>query len=342
MREASRYKLGAFVAVAVLLIILSFFLVGLSELFEPKLTVLTVFRDSVEGLKVGSPVKYKGVSFGRVTRIAMQNQTGYIDVFMVIYSSSMDSIDPKTKRISQSRTNSSLFYYFNNLKEQGMRCSLQSSGITGGAFIELDDRKHATKQNLPEIEVSVPEDVVYIPSRPSHVSAVIENISKTAEELAKINITGLAAQFKSTMARLDTKLAELKITEVTNKLTATLDLLNTRLKDPKLIDFIDKMDKISGKLEEGLDKFGKTFTAKKIDDLILDISKCIKALTELAGNVEDKMQTISELRRQLTATMSNLNETLDAATELCTDISENPTSLIRGKAQKQIFPDKKK
>src|ERR1700741_3911472 len=70
MTEENRYRrLGVFVFAALVLLFGILFLLGGRSLFQPTYTFETYFNDSVAGLEVGSPVRYRGVPLGQVTEI---------------------------------------------------------------------------------------------------------------------------------------------------------------------------------------------------------------------------------------------------------------------------------
>lgn len=312
MTEANKYKLGIFITTALTLIIASFLLVGLSELFEPKLEIMTVFKDSVEGLKIGSPVKYKGVSLGRVTRIALRNIDEYVDVYMVVSSSSMDNVLTDAEDIVKC-SSSSLNSYFMNLKVKGVRCSTQSSGITGGAFVELD----WTPEAPAPLQVRVDKDYIYIPSRPSHISAVIENVSKIAEEIARFNFV----EFK-------------------NKLTLTLDSIDVKLNSPQFNNLLDNLDKISSEIEICTKNVNKSLTHQKITQLVNEFSATLNSVNGLAVRANRKVEAIDDIKFRAITSLAKFDATLETLTELLNDIDENPSSILRGKGKPETTKHK--
>ena len=70
MNEANKFKLGAFLLIAITLLIVGFLSAGIMQIFAPKYRAMTVLNTSVEGLAVGSPVKYLGMPVGKITGIA--------------------------------------------------------------------------------------------------------------------------------------------------------------------------------------------------------------------------------------------------------------------------------
>ena len=68
-QRANYFKLGLFVIGAVVAGILVLLIIGSGRLFERRLIVETYFKESVQGLDIGSKLKYRGVTIGVVTKI---------------------------------------------------------------------------------------------------------------------------------------------------------------------------------------------------------------------------------------------------------------------------------
>src|SRR5882672_2849304 len=69
MEKFSYFKIGIFVISAVVIGIIGVVVLGVGTIFQKKSIVETYIDESVQGLDVGSPVKFRGVQIGRVTRI---------------------------------------------------------------------------------------------------------------------------------------------------------------------------------------------------------------------------------------------------------------------------------
>ena len=61
MIEANKFRLGLFVIIGSVLFFIVLFVFGLSDIFVRKGKFVSLFNESVQGVAVGSPVKYKGV-----------------------------------------------------------------------------------------------------------------------------------------------------------------------------------------------------------------------------------------------------------------------------------------
>ena len=85
MNEANKVKLGAFVLISAALLIIAFISAGALRFFAPKIHAMTEVYTSVEGLAVGSPVKYLGMPVGKVTEMHMRGSDGKIIIFFDIF-----------------------------------------------------------------------------------------------------------------------------------------------------------------------------------------------------------------------------------------------------------------
>ena len=93
MNEANRLKLGGFLLISIALLVIGFISVGVGKLFEPRYRAMTVLNTSVEGLAVGSPVKYLGLPVGKITAMTMRQKDGYIAVYFDIFPSAVEQDD---------------------------------------------------------------------------------------------------------------------------------------------------------------------------------------------------------------------------------------------------------
>src|SRR4051812_34643117 len=67
--KASPTKIGLFVIIGVALSVAAVMIFGSGKLFSHRIPLVLYFSDSVNGLTVGAPVKFKGVPIGQVTKI---------------------------------------------------------------------------------------------------------------------------------------------------------------------------------------------------------------------------------------------------------------------------------
>ncbi|MDA8165024.1 MAG: MlaD family protein, partial [Desulfobacteraceae bacterium] len=79
-----KFMLGLFMASGIIAGVLIFFWLGVTSLFEEGRTYAAYFDQSVQGLNVDAPVKFRGVSIGRVTKINVAPDGRHVEVVMLI------------------------------------------------------------------------------------------------------------------------------------------------------------------------------------------------------------------------------------------------------------------
>src|ERR1700756_110553 len=81
MEESRRYvRLGLFVVVGVSVVALGLFVLGGQKWFRPTFTFETYFNQSIAGLELGAPVRFRGVPLGHVSEILTSAATYERDV----------------------------------------------------------------------------------------------------------------------------------------------------------------------------------------------------------------------------------------------------------------------
>src|SRR5260370_8124221 len=67
--QANFFKIGLFVIGATIALVFLLVMLGAGKLFQSKIVMETYFNESVQGLELGSKVKYRGVIVGEVRSI---------------------------------------------------------------------------------------------------------------------------------------------------------------------------------------------------------------------------------------------------------------------------------
>ncbi|TMA65888.1 MAG: MCE family protein, partial [Deltaproteobacteria bacterium] len=155
MGKFSYFKIGIFVISAVVIGIIGVVVLGVGTIFQKKSIVETYIDESVQGLDVGSPVKFRGVPVGRVEQISLTSaeyatKREYVVVRMSI-SSNMFQFqvnDPKSEQLKEAL-------------DRGFRIRIAPQGLTGVAYLEAD---YLDPERNPPLEIDWQPYYPYIPS----------------------------------------------------------------------------------------------------------------------------------------------------------------------------------
>jgi paraquat-inducible protein B len=161
----------------------------------------TYFSESVQGLDVGSPVKFRGVTLGQVTEIGLVSAAYMSDQALDPRSPQSRLvvvrwvIDPaRLGRMPDEATAVGL----------GLRARLASQGITGLVYIELD---FADPARFPARKVPWTPRDIYLPSMPSTFTQVQDAAQALAAKLQGIDIGKVATTLQQVLDDLHGELS---------------------------------------------------------------------------------------------------------------------------------------
>lgn len=202
MRSGRYYtNVGIFTLLSAGALVALIMLLASGSFFAATVRCETYLEGSVNGLQVGSPVKFNGVPVGQVTGFGFPNITygapdelfsrKPYDRWVTVY---FEVKSPYTG------TQSDLRKLVEAGPSEGLRAQPSLAGITGGAFIQLAIAKHASEpaQTFPW----TPEHV-YIPSAPSTVDRFLSAIEKVAQNLSRTDFEGTVARIDGFFANAD-------------------------------------------------------------------------------------------------------------------------------------------
>ena len=151
-QRASPTLIGSFVVGAIVLLLVGIFLLGSGELFKKRYRFVCYFEDSVNGLREGSPVKFKGVEIGSVDQIRLPLGPDNPPV-LVFFSLDADELGETADReLTQADLDRAI--------EAGLRAQLgQESFVTG--------QLHLAVKFEPESEIKLHDPIPGYPELPT-------------------------------------------------------------------------------------------------------------------------------------------------------------------------------
>jgi paraquat-inducible protein B len=160
----------------------------------------TYFRESVQGLDVGAPVKYRGVTLGQVTQIGLVSAAYLRDqppdlrrpTLRLVFVRFV--IDPtRVGRLPDTESAIRL----------GLRTRLASQGLTGIAYLELD---FADPAKFPPQEVPWTPQNTYIPSMPSTITQVQDAAQALLAKINEVDFVAVATAVQTALGDIHTQL----------------------------------------------------------------------------------------------------------------------------------------
>ncbi|MCE5283866.1 MAG: MlaD family protein, partial [Deltaproteobacteria bacterium] len=226
-RKQSRFMIGLFVAVGILIGVVAVVWLGASKYFQKGTYYVTYFDESVQGLQVDSGVKYRGVEIGNVEKISVAPDQRLVEVVMKI---NLEGDIQKT-----------------------IVTQLRAAGITGIVFVELDQRTSGAENLLSPTAIPTPYPV--IPSQPSQTKQMLSIVDKIMERVSQLDLQGVSERLIETSRAAENFLAGPEMKGILHNVDASTASLEGSL---RRIDRILADGNVEGILLEARQGIGET------------------------------------------------------------------------------------
>ena len=327
MTDNSKFKLGLFIIIAVVVFFAGLMILGSFEQFKEKAYVTTLVSESVQGLSVGSSVKYMGVPIGSVRGISIYPSGNVIRIDMEI---KLESFRTKADADQNTVTVEEFQDRIAKAVDRGLRCRMELEGITGSKYIELNFDPEAPASTIDASQYAI--DNPYVPSLPSLISDLRGSVTTILAKLESIDYKGISDRANDTLDTLNARLSSPKFDE-------TLDNVNSMIASAKKsIDNLEKLTDadVRGQIE-GLTENAKVAVAA-VESLAKSVEQEIKSaeFAQIADNVRAVLANAIRASRTLDETLFNVNNGVDAFIELIQYLDSDPSSIIQGKKKRRI------
>lgn len=305
--RAAFLRVGLFIvlgAAAVLAVIL--FLSGdalkRGRLFE------SYFSESVQGLEVGAPVKYRGVSLGRVSAIGLVSAEYGRDSppamsaedYQLVYV--RFNIDPaRIGRVPDAATAAAT----------GLRARVASQGITGLSYIELD---FVDPDQFPARKIPWVPSAEYISSMPSTLAQVQDAAQQLLAKLNKIDIEHLISGLTGLVDDVRRSVKEGEVHQVLVRLDSVLAAIQSNVTDGEIRNTLRKINELVAAVQSAVER-------SDVPAIAADLRATTGAVR---GMVEGK-----ELRAMMTSAATAADRFAQAAVQLRPTIAALETTIRR-------------
>jgi paraquat-inducible protein B len=314
---------GGFVLGAIGLGVIALVVLGSGRFFTGKTSYVLYFDRDVNGLRVGAPVKFRGVDIGTVNAILLsltgldqQSKSALPDVKIPVV------IDIDSRKIESRGAQDDLSdpEVMKHAVTLGLRGQLQSeSYVTGVLYIDLDMHPGTeAKFSMNTLEQQERyEGIQEIPTLPTALEQAQDTITKIVEELGKADLPGLFRSFTQTAQN---------VTRFVNStdLKNSVDQLGTAAKNLSAASLsiqvlANRLDGEVGPLGDSLTKSSK------------QAGEALHQVQVTLARVQHTVEPESPLNYQLTQTLQDLSSAANAVHELADMLERNPSVLVRGR-----------
>ena len=313
--QKTKFVVGLFLVCGIGIALLAFIWLGMSRYFEKGRFYVTYFNESVQGLDKDSPVKYRGVSVGRVHSISVAPDSKLVKVVLKIETGMVLDINIVTQ--------------------------LKSVGITGSVFIELDQKKRDEPDRSPPL--SFPSEYPIVASKPSELGQILSGIDEILNKIKGLDLEGIAAKIKSNLDTVETAVQEANVKGLARKFERSLDQLNQILDghqwDKILTSTQETIREANGFFVKGNAALAHAENAfAQAREILADKQHAIREALENINKVIDKSaslttgadETFSLLRQNLLVSAQNLERASENLNRFLEILAQQPSQLILG------------
>ena len=299
--KPSYFRIGLFIVVALAILTAGLIALGAGQAFRPRVYFETYVDSSVQGVDVGSPVKFRGVQIGRVSAIKFSfseygdpSQVGRYNYVIIIMEIDHEMFPGMFKE--------DLTPVIERNVAQGLRARIEPQGITGMNYIEVNYVKDPGQ--FPSLAVDWKPHYYYIPSAPGQLTNILDSINNIMREVGQLNLGGMSKSGTELLENLNKAVDGSQIAKVSADLQALLAEIQSALNSANFGSLSDD----ARRLIAGLEKSNAELRA---------ILKNLQPATKISGP-------------QVKVLMDNLATTSANLADFSAEVKRRPSLLLWG------------
>lgn len=323
--------IGLFTLVGLLIAAAALVMLGAGKYFETTHKVQLYFEKSVNGLQVGSDVRFGGVRIGRVSEISVIidpiERRKIIPVVVELTAKDLNSLAGSGEGMIDFSSEEGV----SRAVGQGLRAGMkQQSLVTGQLYIEFD-LAPATKGftfNPP----GEPKHPV-VPTIPTEIDELISGVTDALKKINELDLGTLLTEMRDVLKGAKDQIDALDLKEVNENLTVITRDVRGLTSDERIKTSLTNLDEALKEIKELSSKANAN-----MDPLLADIREVAEKTRQSLEKIEaatNDISKVSDPRSPLLLDFQNLlHETENASRtlrELTNDLKRNPGSLLRGK-----------
>ena len=284
------------------------------------------FKESVQGLDMGSAVKLRGVRVGRVATIRVHyDSNSRQSLVAVVAELDQNVISDGAGKMIKTADRATL----QRLIDQGLRAKIDLVGITGLQFVELD---FFDPQEFPAPHAASNAEYPVVPTLRSGMSELVENLSKIAGNLNKVDFAGLSQELKSLLATVNQQAGGLDLKKMVAAVTSAASSIDALAGSAEAKAAFANLNQTAMNVQGLVAKLDT-----QVEPVSAELVRSLHSFHDAAQSVQILVGPQSGLGDEAIKTLRQLTQTAESLQELADFLERNPNALITGKK----LPDQK-
>jgi len=324
-RKANPTVIGAFVVGSITLVVMALLLLGSGRLFKKTVPFVIFFPGSVNGLNVGAPVKFKGVTIGEVAKIRLSVQDAYREDYQIPVFIDLDPQTMSERGASLQPMDLHDRKILQDLYKNGLRAQLQSeSFVTGVLYVALD-----VFPNSPlKLHLPADSDLNEIPSLPTPLEQATSALRQVISKLDKVDFKGILDNIDQTVSGINKLVNSPQIEDTIGQLDTTLASIDGAAKEFR--ELARTADSTIGSLQTRVNG-----AVTELTTAVSQAESTLREATKTFRSASNLLEPGSRLTDQLGRTLEDVGEASRAVRRLADSLERNPSTLIYGRSEEK-------
>lgn len=326
-RQVNPKIIGAFVTAAIIICIMLILSFGSAKLFSKSTHYILFFEHSVNGLDVGSLVKYNGVPVGVVERILIR-----------VEGQSRDSTSiPVIVRIDRSRLTNRLGIsdeifdpvFIHEMIERGLVAQLNvESFITGQLFVEFSLQPEQLESFVGHRNGD-DYGMIEIPTLGSPFCKITEDVGNIIAKLTEFDFYRTYQAINAVLENLVIVLEGIDSEELSRSITAAADQITLLLSSGELEATLSSMRSTLTQIEKTM----STYDLKEgqLAETVFQMNQTLKGINRLVEEGNALISPESNMRHELQSSMRELSRAARSLRIFIDYLERNPNALLTGR-----------
>lgn len=294
--KKSHVRLGIFVILAIAILAALAISLGGGNTFRKKVTMETYFNESVQGLDIGSKVRYRGVVIGAVSAIKFTytryeqdlppaERKQYVMVEMAIFPDLLG-------------TSTASRDFVNKLVADGLRIRMAPIGITGIVYLELD-----FSPQVAILPISWEPENLYIPSARSTVLGFVDTAESIMARIAALDVAGIIEHLDQLAVTLNRKVESVDTAKLSKDLSVVLEDFRKTLASVNRLVSSQELQSVPPDLAATVHRLREIVDGPELRRTLTNLDRSTQRVDRaLDGHEQDIAESLANLR----ATTANL------------------------------------
>jgi paraquat-inducible protein B len=331
-RKPNTKLIGVFVSASIALLVGMIMFFGSTRMFSRSISLILFFDQSVNGLNVGSPVKYRGVPIGTVESVQIH----------VVGQDPDSRAIPVIIQIDRSHLEnelgvSALFVTSQDVLDAmpaGLVAQLNvESLITGQLFVEFSFEPEKVVSYQPHLTEDI--GIVEVPTLASPLDQITDDLVQLISKANAVDFVRLNENVNVALENLSVVLADIDSKGISESVTRAADNVNAFVDSE---DFKDTLTAVRLAFED-IQSTTKSLNLKNgplaetVERWTTRFEQSLDKLDRLSTQTSDIMEPDSSLRVEFENTLRELSRTALTVRKFADYLERNPNALLTGRLE---------